>query len=144
MCLAGRAAIVSGVGERLEPAPALPSCAILLVNPGAALPTPEVFAARRGEFSIVQPVTQPWNDLADLVAALARRGNDLTDAATALRPAIADVLACLRQSPRARYAAMSGSGATCFALYDTLSAAEQAARGLPAAWWRHAGALVSG
>ncbi len=144
MCLAGRASIVSGVGERLEPAPPLPSCAILLVNPGVALPTAEVFSARRGEFSVVRPVVRPWNDLADFVAELARRGNDLTNAATALRPTIADVLAFLRQSRRARYAAMSGSGATCFALYETQSAAEQAAQDVPAAWWRHAGPLVSG
>ena len=143
MCLAGRASIVSGVGERLEPAPPLPACAILLVNPGIALPTSEVFGARRGEFSVAQPVMRPWNDLAEFVAALARRGNDLADAAISLRPTIADVLAFLWQSPRARYAAMSGSGATCFALYETLSAAEQAARGVPAAWWRHAGLLAS-
>ena len=144
MCLAGRTSIVSGVGERLEPAPPLPACAILLVNPGAALPTAEVFAARRGEFSVAQPVARPWNDLADFVEALARRGNDLTDAAIALRPAIADVLAYLRQSPRARYAAMSGSGATCFALYDSVAAAEQAAGGVPNAWWHHVGVLASG
>lgn len=144
MCLAGRASIVSGVGERLEPAPRLPACAILLVNPGVALPTSAVFAARSGEFSVAEPVTRPWNDLDGFVEALARRGNDLTDAAAALCPAIADVLAFLRQSPRARYAAMSGSGATCFALFETQSAAEQAAATVPAAWWRHAGSLVSG
>ena len=51
MCLAGRAALVSGVGERLAPAPPLPPCAILLVNPGMPLPTPEVFARRQGAFS---------------------------------------------------------------------------------------------
>jgi 4-diphosphocytidyl-2-C-methyl-D-erythritol kinase len=144
VCLAGRASIVSGVGERLEPAPALPSCAILLVNPGTALSTSEVFAARCGKFSAIQPLERSSNDFADFVAALARRGNDLTDAAIALRPAIADVLAFLKQSRHARYAAMSGSGATCFALYETPSAAEQAARDVPVAWWRHAGPLVSG
>jgi 4-diphosphocytidyl-2-C-methyl-D-erythritol kinase len=51
MCLAGRPARASGVGERLAPAPPLPSCAILLVNPGVALPTAQVFAARHGDFS---------------------------------------------------------------------------------------------
>ena len=40
MCLAGRAALASGVGEILRPAPPLPPCAILLVNPGAPLATP--------------------------------------------------------------------------------------------------------
>jgi 4-diphosphocytidyl-2-C-methyl-D-erythritol kinase len=143
MCLAGRPALVSGIGEKLEPAPALPACGLLLVNPGTALPTAAVFAARRGDFSKVQPLAHPWSDLASLVEALAARGNDLTSAAIAGCPAIAEVLAFLRASPAVRYAAMSGSGATCFALYDTPAAAERAASGVPAAWWRHAGTLVS-
>jgi 4-diphosphocytidyl-2-C-methyl-D-erythritol kinase len=92
MCLAGRTALVSGIGERLRPAPPLPPASIVLVNPGTALPTAEVFAARRGPFSAARPVTQPWRDLPDLAAALAERGNDLGEAAMALRPAIAEVL----------------------------------------------------
>src|SRR5262249_45045404 len=57
MCLAGRAALVSGIGERLSPTPSLPACGLLLVNPGTALPTANVFAARRGDFSNVPPAT---------------------------------------------------------------------------------------
>src|SRR5262245_19136839 len=87
MCLAGRAALVSGVGEKLVPAPPLPACGLLLVNPGSALPTADVFAARRGNFSSVPAATRSWSDLASLVEALAARGNDLTPAATALCPA---------------------------------------------------------
>jgi len=143
MCLAGRPALVSGIGEKLQPAPPLPACGLLLVNPGIALPTAAVFSARRGDFSQVQPLARPWSDLAGLVEALAARGNDLAAAAIALCPAIAEVLAFLRASPAVRYAAMSGSGATCFALYDTAAAAERAAAGAPSAWWRHAGTLES-
>jgi len=142
MCLAGRPALVSGIGEKLEPAPSLPACGLLLVNPGTALPTAAVFAARRGDFSTVQPLARPWSDLASLVEALAARGNDLAAAAIAVCPAIAEVLAFLRASPAVRYAAMSGSGATCFALYDTPAAAERAASGVPTTWWWHAGTLV--
>jgi 4-diphosphocytidyl-2-C-methyl-D-erythritol kinase len=144
MCLAGRTSIVSGVGERLDAAPSLPPCAILLVNPGAALSTPEVFAARRGDFSPERPVAQPWSDLAGLVEALGQRGNDLAAAAVSLRPVIGDVLAALRVTEGVRYVAMSGSGATCFALYATLAEARRAATHLPATWWRHAGTFVSG
>jgi 4-diphosphocytidyl-2-C-methyl-D-erythritol kinase len=144
MCLAGRTSIVSGVGERLDPAPPLPPCAILLVNPGAALSTPDVFAARRGDFSPERPVVEPWFDLAGLVEALGQRGNDLAAAAVSLRPAIGDVLATLRSTDGVRYVAMSGSGATCFALYATLAEAKDAAARLPGAWWRHAGMFVSG
>ena len=143
MCLAGRTALVSGIGEHLQPAPALPPASILLVNPGIALATREVFEARRGSFSTPLPVMQPWRDLPEFVAALAERGNDLSGAAISLRPAIAEVLAFLRHSAGARYAAMSGSGATCFALYDSPDAAQSAAAATPAAWWRHAGRLMA-
>ena len=86
---------------------------------------------------------RPWCDLPSFAEALAARGNDLTEAAIALCPAIADVLAFLRKSEGARYAAMSGSGATCFALYQTLGAAERVAAIVPAGWWRHAGVLLA-
>ena len=142
MCLAGRTAIASGVGERLEAAPSLPACAVLLVNPRSSLPTAAVFAARQGAFSPERPVRQPWSDLASLSDALGARGNDLTEAAVALRPEIGDVLDALRQTPAVRYAAMSGSGATCFGLYEDLVAATRAADTLPAAWWRHVGHFV--
>jgi 4-diphosphocytidyl-2-C-methyl-D-erythritol kinase len=143
MCLAGRTALVSGIGERLQSAPALPPVSILLVNPGIALPTREVFEARRGAFSASAPVTRPWRDLPEFVAALAERGNDLGEAAISLRPVISEVLAFLRCSDGARYAAMSGSGATCFALYDSLDAAQRASASTPPAWWRHAGMLMT-
>lgn len=142
MCLAGRAALASGIGEQLAPAPALPPCAILLVNPGTPLPTVEVFARRRGVFSPHRPLPRAWTDARSFAALLAERGNDLTDAAVALRPAIADVLAFLRTTGDVLHVAMSGSGATCFALYETPGLAVRAAGRVPAAWWRHAGALV--
>jgi 4-diphosphocytidyl-2-C-methyl-D-erythritol kinase len=141
MCFAGRAALASGVGERLAPAPALPPCAILLVNPRVTLPTPDVFKARRGAFSESRRL-HPWTDLASFAAALAERGNDLTDAAIALRPVVADVLAFLRKGDGALHVGMSGSGATCFALYQSVELAKRAAARLPTSWWRHAGNLV--
>jgi 4-diphosphocytidyl-2-C-methyl-D-erythritol kinase len=141
MCLAGRAALVSGAGERLLPAPPLPPCAILLVNPGAPLPTVDVFRRREGAFSSPKSVLHPWNDLPSFAAALAERGNDLTAAAVVLRPVIADVLATLRATGAA-YVAMSGSGATCFALFETVAQADRAAATLPAPWWHHAGTLA--
>jgi 4-diphosphocytidyl-2-C-methyl-D-erythritol kinase len=143
MCLAGRTALATGIGDRLQPAPVLPPVAILLVNPGVALPTREVFAARRGPFAASRPVQPRWRDVPEFVAALAERGNDLTDAAISLQPVVAEVLAFLRRGEGARYAAMSGSGATCYALYDTVAAARRAADTVPDTWWRHAGAFVS-
>ena len=141
MCLAGRTAFVSGIGERLTWAPTLPECVILLVNPGAALPTRDVFIARRGAFSPTRPAPRSWKDLAELAAVLADRGNDLTAAAISLAPVIGQVLEALRRTG-ARHAAMSGSGATCFALYDSAELAQGAASALPAAWWWHVGRFV--
>jgi len=142
MCLAGRPALASGIGERLAPAPALPACAILLVNPGIALPTPAVFGARQGGFSAARPIADGWRDLGSLAEDLGRRGNDLTLAAISLQPDIAGVLDRLRRSDGVAHVAMSGSGATCFGLYGTIEDAKRAASRLPAAWWRHAGRLV--
>ncbi len=144
MCLAGHPAIASGVGERLDPAPALPACALLLVNPGTALSTAEVFGARRGGFSSARPVVRPWSDLASLVDALAARGNDLAGPAVALRPVIGEVLAFLRGTAGVRHVSMSGSGATCFALYASDAEARAAAAHVPAGWWHHAGELTPG
>jgi 4-diphosphocytidyl-2-C-methyl-D-erythritol kinase len=142
MCLAGRPALASGIGERLAPAPALPACAILLVNPGAPLPTPAVFAARRGDFSPQRPAPRGWPDLAAFARDLDRRGNDLAAAAIDLCPAIADVLRWLQATDGAVHVGMSGSGATCFAIFADIAAARRAAEKLPSAWWRHAGRLV--
>ena len=118
-----------------------PTCGLLLVNPGVSLATRDVFAARRGGFSTTKPVGA-WSDLSDFVAALAAHGNDLTDAAVSLQPAVGEVLHALRESPAVRHAAMSGSGATCFALYATEAEATRAASGLPQRWWCHVGRFV--
>jgi 4-diphosphocytidyl-2-C-methyl-D-erythritol kinase len=143
MCLAGRTALASGVGEQLRPAPALPACAILLVNPGVALPTRDVFAARRAGFSARRPLMRPWHGVDEFSAILSERGNDLTDAAVSLAPAVGQVLDALRRTDGVRHAAMSGSGATCFALYGSPEAAQRAAASLPPGWWRHVGRFVS-
>jgi 4-diphosphocytidyl-2-C-methyl-D-erythritol kinase len=145
VCLLGRAAWLGGIGERLEPAPPLPPIAILLVNPGIALSTPAVFKARRGAFSAAARFTAMPGDAVALAAALRERRNDLTEAAVALVPAIGEVLALLTACDGALLARMSGSGATCFALFAEDGVAQKAAARLAAAhpqWWVAAGRLV--
>jgi 4-diphosphocytidyl-2-C-methyl-D-erythritol kinase len=145
VCLVGRAAWLGGVGERVAPAPALPECAVLLANPGAALATPDVFAARRGPFSAPARFDGMPTGARSLAALLAERRNDLSDAAVALCPVIADVLTRLALLPGALLARMSGSGATCFALFATLEEAEAAARQVRAErgdWWIAAARLL--
>ncbi len=145
VCLAGRAAFMGGVGERLEPAPALPRAGVLLVNPGVALETPPVFKARTGPFSAPDRFGEAPADAAALAALLARRRNDLTAAAVGLVPEIGAVLTALEALPSCRIARMSGSGATCFGLFDERDAAARAATELAAderGWWIAPGGLV--
>lgn len=140
VCLASRAVRMGGVGEVLTPAPALPSFGMVLVNPGVAVSTPAVFRARAGGFSLPADLPPAWPDVVALAADLARLGNDLEAPAMALAPAIGAVLAALRGLPGCRLARMSGSGATCFALFADAAAADAAAALLRAApeargWW---------
>ncbi len=146
-CLYGRAVWVGGIGERIEPAAALPEAGILLANPRKKLPTAAVFAARRGPFSGAARFEPMPSDAVGLARSLALRRNDLTDAAIGLVPEIGAVLARLGRLPGALLARMSGSGATCFALFADRDAAEQARAELAAAkplWWCAVGSLVAG
>jgi 4-diphosphocytidyl-2-C-methyl-D-erythritol kinase len=143
VCLAARAAWLGGIGETVEPVPGLPPVMALLVNPGIALSTPAVFKARQGAFSAPARFAMPA-DAAELAALLAARRNDLTDAAIALVPAIGDVLERLASLEGALIARMSGSGATCFALFAAADSATAAAARLSAerpGWWVAAGRL---
>jgi len=111
---------------------------VLLANPGVALATPEVFAARRGAFSAPARFRAMPSGASGLAVLLAERRNDLSDAAVVLLPVIADVLARLALLPGALLTRMSGSGATCFALFATLEEAEAAAQHVRAErpnWW---------
>src|SRR5260221_1679381 len=144
VCLLGRAAWLGGIGDVLVPAPALPPAAVVLANPGIALATPAVFMARRGPFSAPSRFAEPIPDPAGLAAALASRRNDLTEAAVGIVPAIADVLARLAACEGGLIARMSGSGATCFALFAETGAARAAATRLSGerpGWWVAAGRL---
>jgi 4-diphosphocytidyl-2-C-methyl-D-erythritol kinase len=144
MCVAGHAAFAGGIGELLSPAPALPAAGLLLVNPGAPLSTPAVFRARTGPFSTAGRFAEAPRDVAALAALLAARGNDLTAAACALCPVIAEVLEALAGTPGCRLARMSGSGATCFGLFDDEATAAAAARIVARdGWWTAPGRLVA-
>ncbi len=126
VCLAGRAARMSGAGERLEPAPALPACGIALINPGVGLATADVFRARSGEWSVPAALPAGWGSAAAMAADLARLRNDLEPAAMALRPVVGDILAALVATPGCLMARMSGSGATCLGLYADVASARRA------------------
>jgi 4-diphosphocytidyl-2-C-methyl-D-erythritol kinase len=145
VCLASRPTMMSGIGERLAPAPALPPLGVLLVNPRVALPTAAVFQALEG-FGEETRLAYQANDAASLLAALRAGRNDLETPARRLAPVVGEVLTALAELPDARLARMSGSGATCFALFDDAAAAADGARALGArrdGWWIASGRLIA-
>ncbi len=133
-CVLSQACIGRGTGTELEPVTNdLAGTPVLLVNPRIPLATGPVFKGWDG----IDRGPMPSGDLRTI--ALEGR-NDLEPSALAIVPQIADVIAALAASG-AWLARMSGSGATCFALYDGTEARDAAAEALPASWWRLAGAL---
>ncbi|WP_394358478.1 4-(cytidine 5'-diphospho)-2-C-methyl-D-erythritol kinase [Halocynthiibacter halioticoli] len=135
VCLAQRPARMTGIGEGVEPVADLPDMAVVLVNPRVSVSTPAVFAAlERRENSAMDYVPSGMGYSA-FCEWLAAQRNDLEAPACSLVPEINDVLAALEGADFAR---MSGSGATCFGLFETLEQASAAAQSISAAkpdWW---------
>jgi 4-diphosphocytidyl-2-C-methyl-D-erythritol kinase len=137
VCLASSAQRMQGVGDVLTLLPDLPKIAALLINPGVHVPTPAIFKVLTQKTNPPMPDALPALKTAkDLIHWLAETRNDLEPPACSVTPIINDVLKVLSQaSPFAR---MSGSGATCFGLFETRTAADQAAKSMRDAhpdWW---------
>jgi len=144
VCLFGRPAFVSGVGEAVTPAPRLPDVWLVLVNPRVALATADVFARRTAPPSAPGRFP-PVGDVRDLVRVLAPVRNDLAEVAAGLAPSIGLVLAALDRLPGCLLARMSGSGATCFGLFASAEAARGAAATLRRErrdWWVRAAPIL--
>ena len=152
VCLASRACDMTGIGEGLLPLN-LPRMPAVLVNPSVAVATRDVFSAlglRSGELLVgaTDVIESPaWPEdgtsITDWVAELALVANDLEAPAIRIQPAIGEVLDVLGGSG-ALLARMSGSGATCFAIYAEAALAQRAAETILRAhpeWWVHAGVL---
>ncbi|RXH37008.1 MULTISPECIES: 4-(cytidine 5'-diphospho)-2-C-methyl-D-erythritol kinase [Bradyrhizobium] len=153
VCLVSRACDMTGVGEQLLPLK-LPSMPCVMVNPRVPVATKDVFqelGLRNGELlvGVTDVIRAPaWPEeggsIADWVAVLERVPNDLEAPALRIQPVIGEVLEALRDSAGVKLARMSGSGATCFAIYgaanEAHAAAERIRRDHPG-WWVHAGTL---
>jgi 4-diphosphocytidyl-2-C-methyl-D-erythritol kinase len=133
-CLAGAPCVMSGTGE-ITKAIAAPSFAAVLVNPLKPLPTLDVYR-QFDAMNLGRTLDEREPDFS--VSAIAAIGNDLTSPAEALAPEITEILATLSADARVRYAALSGSGATVFALCDDSAATEAVADTLQQKrpdWW---------
>jgi 4-diphosphocytidyl-2-C-methyl-D-erythritol kinase len=132
---------MGGIGDVLTSAPSLPSYGMALINPGVAVSTAEVFRARMGPFSPDPDLPAGWDEAGAMATRLGVLSNDLEHAAVTLCPEIGLVLEALRGTTGCLLARMSGSGATCFGLYETPSrAVDAAARCAWPGWWRWGGA----
>jgi 4-diphosphocytidyl-2-C-methyl-D-erythritol kinase len=154
VCLASQACVMTGVGETLLPL-SLPKMPCVLVNPCVPVATKDVFSAlglRHGELLVGatdvilhDPVWPEAGASIDAwVKVLAGIGNDLEKRAMRIQPVIGEVLAALGEASGVRLARMSGSGATCFAIFDDDADAQRAAEAIRREhpqWWVHAGAL---
>ena len=143
VCLDGRPRIMRGVGELLSPPIELPALPAVLVNPGVALATRDVFGKFTGGHDGGRLADVP-REFDALIGCLTQNGNDLTTAAVACAPVVGDVLAVLKKIPGARLARMSGSGSTCFALFSAqreATAAAQQLMGDRKGWWVRATSL---
>jgi len=148
VCLDSRSRIMRGIGDILSEPLTLPALPAVLVNPGVAVATKEVFAgwASAPAPSSATELTAISNlsTREELLEFLGAQSNDLERPAIALAPVIADVLSALAALPGCRLARMSGSGATCFGLFATVTAAQKAAkllRGKFPHWWIRATVL---
>jgi 4-diphosphocytidyl-2-C-methyl-D-erythritol kinase len=129
-CLLSLPARGEGAGDELTPIDldGLSGAPVLLVNPRVPLPTAEVYSG--------------WDGVGNGPLGDWREGrNDLEGPATALAPQIETVMAWLGTRPGASFVRMSGSGATCFALFDGEEARDFAADAVPREWWRLATSL---
>jgi 4-diphosphocytidyl-2-C-methyl-D-erythritol kinase len=145
VCVGSRSCIMSGIGERLSPPLDLPPLPAVLVNPRVAVATRDVFAAlaRQGLPGARPSLGKVPREFDALIDYLGAHGNDLNEPAIACAPVIGEVLTVLRALPGARLARMSGSGATCFALFATAAEAEAAEAALSGrGWWVAATALA--
>ena len=153
VCLVSRACDMTGVGEQLLPLTP-PDMPCVMVNPRVPVATQDVFrelGLRNGELLVgaTDVIEAPaWPDagatIADWVEILDTVPNDLEAPAMRIEPMIGEVLEALRASGGVKLARMSGSGATCFAIFGEPAAAQKAAETIrrdQPGWWVHAGTL---
>jgi 4-diphosphocytidyl-2-C-methyl-D-erythritol kinase len=148
VCLLKQPCFVSGIGEKLSPAPSVTGIPILLVNPRLQVSTASVFMTYNDDFSapvsFLAPTQIPLTAqvLADYIV---NSHNDLTNTAIRLCPTIKNIINAISTMRGCLLARMSGSGGTCFGLFETnnqvITAAEKITKAEPS-WWVQVGSLL--
>ncbi len=145
MCLSPEAKMIAGIGELYQTATGFTPLPAILVNPGVKVPTPQVFTKLSAP-ALLDDLPEVTHEIfrqgdisrLSIIDWLRTQGNDLQAPAIRIAPVIKDVLAVIGAEENCHLARMSGSGATCFGLYDSLDIAKQAARRISTQhpdWW---------
>lgn len=144
VCLSHSPQHMFGIGDQLSAVPSLPSMALVLVNPGVDVPTPAVFQRLTQKTNAPMPPL-PESDFRTFIHWVQACRNDLEAPALQVAPIIQNVLTALEAHPTCALARMSGSGATCFGVFETpelaTTAAEHIAQKHPEWWVKDANVL---
>lgn len=137
VCVGERSARIRGIGTELRPIATMPLFHLVLVNPNIGISTPAIFKALDKPDNAPMPNLPTNADMGDWLGWLHSTRNDLYAPAVKICPAISDVLAALTQKG-AKISRMSGSGATCFGIFDDFDQAQAAAVAIlneHSDWW---------
>lgn len=143
-CVLSRPVLLDGPDAQLRPVEVRGCQHAVLVNPREGVSTADVFKTLNAPLVGDVPTLKaaPW-----ALEEIAQRRNDLRLPAQKICPSIGSVLACLETTPGVRFAQMSGSGATCFALFDQSAQADLALAHIEAEcphWWSARAAFIHG
>ncbi|GAA6210398.1 4-(cytidine 5'-diphospho)-2-C-methyl-D-erythritol kinase [Hyphomicrobiales bacterium 4NK60-0047b] len=147
VCVNSEPALMHGVGELVEPIGAFPSIGLLLVNPRISVPTGLVFEALNAKEYKEKTTSQnilhnrhnfDFHSIGEVIDYMQTAPNDLLKPALKIAPKISDVLAEISLLDRCLISRLSGSGATCFGLFETEDEARRAGKYLKMRypkWW---------
>tara|TARA_R110002072_G_scaffold5447_1_gene35037 strand:+ start:88 stop:987 length:900 start_codon:yes stop_codon:yes gene_type:complete len=144
VCFSCSPQIMRGIGDKITAAPPMPEIPMILVNPMVSCNTQDVFLHHNGKYRKDKNIPQDVSSQDKLINALKTYDNDLTTPAIQCTASIKNVIYALEATDQCRIARMSGSGATCFGLYDTNEQAKQAEESIKSEnpdWWVKTGWL---
>ncbi len=144
VCMTCQPTIMRGIGDQLNQAPTLPEIPILLVNPMVNCPTQNVFLNHKGQYKDQINYPDQFETAQGLIRFLNSTDNDLCEAAIRDVPQIKNVLSALKTHKKCKLFRMSGSGASCFGLFDTIDDANDAKTAIQKDnpdWWLRTGWL---
>ncbi|WP_120499562.1 4-(cytidine 5'-diphospho)-2-C-methyl-D-erythritol kinase [Roseovarius sp. EL26] len=139
VCLVAKAARMRGIGNVIKSIANFPTLHAVMINPNVAIETKTIFPKLESTQNTAMPSVLPgFKNSSDCITFLRTTRNDLEAAAIQAQPVIQDVLSAIAQTAGCQIARMSGSGATCFGLYNDEAAAQRAVQSLQTAhqnWW---------